>query len=312
VARSSHRVALPAGPRAPDDPPDGASLGGRQPANSGPGGAASSSSRSARAARSGSSAAAIARSTHSRRAPGVDRLGRVARIEAADREERHRGVLGGVADQLEADGRAPGLGRGLVDRADADVVDQRRVDSRRSRCGACVESPISMSGPTSSRTSATGMSSWPTCTPSAPTSLATEGRSLTISSAPSRSHSARAALATASQLLVGQVLLAQLHDLDASGDRGAQQVRKLAASAPARPRRSDRRSLPHTRYSARRRVERGARRRGLEGHAPKSDSGLASASVSAPANRHSPDMVVVGGGVIGLSSPGARASGACR
>ena len=62
----------------------------------------------------------------------VERLAEVARVEAADREERHRRVRGRVADQLEADRRPPGLGRRLVDRADADVVDDARRRPRRS------------------------------------------------------------------------------------------------------------------------------------------------------------------------------------
>ena len=139
---------------------------------------------------------------HPRRAR-AEHVREVARVEAADREERHRGVGGRVADELEPDGRAARLGRRLVDRADADVVDQARRRPRRSRSGAWVERPTSMSGPTSSRTSATGMSSWPTWTPSAPASRATHGRSLTISSAPSRSHSARAASRDDGELLVG-------------------------------------------------------------------------------------------------------------
>ena len=77
----------------------------------------------------------------------LEHLGEVARVQAADREERHRRVRGRVADQLEADGRAARLGRRLVHRA-------RRRCSRRApestasiSAGAWVESPISMSRP---------------------------------------------------------------------------------------------------------------------------------------------------------------------
>ncbi len=59
-----------------------------------------------------------------RRAGGPDRVD-VRRRDAADREERHGGVLGGVADELEPDRWAAGLGRRGMHRTDPDVVDRK-------------------------------------------------------------------------------------------------------------------------------------------------------------------------------------------
>ncbi len=118
-------------------------------------------------------------------------------------------------------------------------------------------------------------------------SRATSGRSLTISSAPSRSHSARAALGERDELLVGQVLLAQLHDVHAAGDRAAQQLRQLRA--PCAERRS-RQSTGTPGTAVRRRVARAAlvrlgRLRASEPQvsqataAPEHGAGLASAAM---------------------------------
>ena len=63
------------------------------------------------------------------------------------------------------------------------------------------------------------MSSWPTCTPSAPQAAARSGRSLSTNSAPAASQSARAVAAAASELVVGGVLVAQLEEVDAAGQR---------------------------------------------------------------------------------------------
>src|SRR5947209_10074847 len=49
--------------------------------------------------------------------------GHVGRRDASDGEERHRGVRGRVADELESDRRPAGLRRGGVHRPDSDVVD---------------------------------------------------------------------------------------------------------------------------------------------------------------------------------------------
>ena len=89
-----------------------------------------------------------------------------------------------------------------------------------------------MSGPTSSRTSAHRHVVLAHVHPVGARLGRDAGRSLTISSAPSRSHSALRGEATADELVVGEVLLAQLHDVDAAGDRGAQQVGQLALRRP--------------------------------------------------------------------------------
>ena len=81
-----------------------------------------------------------------------------------------RGDLGGFADQLEPGRGPPLLGGRLPDRADADVVD----GAARAAASICsrewVERPTIASGPMIRRASAGSMSSWPTWTPSAPSS----------------------------------------------------------------------------------------------------------------------------------------------
>ena len=72
----------------------------------------------------GSSASVSARTTATRLAPAVRTAAMLLRGDPADGEERHLRPGGRVADELEPDGRAPGLGRGGVDGADADVVDR--------------------------------------------------------------------------------------------------------------------------------------------------------------------------------------------
>ena len=85
-----------------------------------------------------------------------------------------------------------------------------------------------MSGPTSSRTSATAMSSWPTCTPSAPASQRDGGAVVDDQQGAQPLAQRPRGVGDRDQLVVGQVLLAQLHDLHAPGHRGAQEVRKIA------------------------------------------------------------------------------------
>ena len=132
--------------------------------------------------RSGSSASAIARSTHTRRAPAASTSAMLSCVDAADREERHGRVGGRVAHQLQAhraDGRAWSGSRAR----DRRRCSRRRAERDRRSCRAPRRSPpahgsrarSACPGPTSSRTSLTGMSSWPTCTPSAPACTRDEG-----------------------------------------------------------------------------------------------------------------------------------------
>ena len=140
--------------------------------------------RSSRAAASGSAASVSARTTAIRAAPGgrARRRGCSASMPPMAKNGTAR-VRGRVAHQLEPDRRAPGLGRGGVDRADADVVDAGwpRVDLRRA-CGWRGRRVRSARPP--ARACATGMSSWPTWTPSAPAATRQVGRSLTMNRAP--------------------------------------------------------------------------------------------------------------------------------
>ena len=118
---------------------------------------------------------------------GAGRERRRRRWPARSRRSRRTGRRAGrrVADQLEPDRRPSRLGRRRVDRPDADVVDAGvagRVDLRR----AVRREPDEPLGPTSSRACATGVSSCPTWTPSAPAASTRSGRSLRINSAPWR------------------------------------------------------------------------------------------------------------------------------
>ena len=71
---------------------------------------------------------------------------------------------------------------------DAELVGARRASAgRRAASGEWVERPTSRLARAAPRP--TGMSSWPTCTPSAPAASARSGRSLTQNSAPCSSHS---------------------------------------------------------------------------------------------------------------------------
>ena len=128
---------------------------------------AASAPRSRSATAAGSAASRIARTTPSRRGARCDDLGDVAGVDAADREERVRRIRGRVLDQAEPDAGAPLFGRRLPDRADADVVDGAMPAGGESAPLECVERPMITSGPSSSRASATGMSSCPRWTPSA-------------------------------------------------------------------------------------------------------------------------------------------------
>ena len=131
----------------------------------------------------------------------------------------------GVAHQLEPDRRPPGLGRGRVHRADADVVDVAPAPSsrRRGRSSICsgewVERPTRRSGPTIAR-AGDGVSSWPTCTPSAPAAATRSGRSLRMNSAPCAAQARGEASGRRHDLRRRGVLHAQLHEVDAAAQRG--------------------------------------------------------------------------------------------
>ena len=181
-----------------------------------------------------------------------------------------RRVRGGVADELQPDRRTPRLGRGRVDGPDADVVDERRRRTASISAGAWVESPISMSGADElahlrdrhvllADVHAVGAR------------LARdEGRSLTINSAPSRSHSARAALATATSSSSGSCF-SRSWTISTPPAIAARSRSGSAASA----RRRIRRSTPQTRYS------RAAARRSTPLGAEVWHGGMASASLTA-------------------------------
>ncbi len=135
-------------------------------------------------------------------------------------------MLRGVAHELEPDGRPSRLGGRLVQRTDADVVDQRLLDG--------VDLPTRMGGQPDQHVR--------------PDELADlDGGHVLLSDVhPVRPHLDRDRGAVvddqersqpltqsprrkgySGQLAVVEVLLAQLHDLDPSRDGGAQKLRKL-------------------------------------------------------------------------------------
>ena len=93
-----------------------------------------------------------------------------------------------LADELQPGQFGEVLGPRRKRRPDADVAGP--VEDRRRTCSAvCVLTPIRRAGTRIRRASLTLMSSWPRCTPSASTSRAMSGRSLTMNSVPvSRVH----------------------------------------------------------------------------------------------------------------------------
>ena len=180
---------------------------------------ASSAARAAAAP--GSSASAIARTTTTRRAPASSTAGERVRVDAADREPRRgrrRAPRGGRGRARSPGGPPSSASRGRGRRRSS-----RRPRRRRPARSECVERPTIRS-PTTARASGTGVSSWPTWTPSAPAASTRSGRSLRMNVAPASSHSARATCGRGEDLLVGRVLLAQLEDVDPVGQRGREHV----------------------------------------------------------------------------------------
>ena len=83
--------------------------------------------RSSAAAAPGSAASRIARTTQSRRAPAATTCSALPGSMPPIAEEGLGRVLGGVGDELQPDRRPPRFRRRLPDRADADVVDRPLV-----------------------------------------------------------------------------------------------------------------------------------------------------------------------------------------
>ena len=159
---------------------------------------------------------------------GADRAG----VDAADREPRQRRVRGRVARRARA--RPPGGPAWSASRAPARRrCSRRRSASPASTCaGECVDCPTSASAPTSARASATGRSSWPTWTPSAPAAATRSGRSLRMNSAPARAQRARGRSRAAARISSSsRVLVAQLEDVDAAAQRAVEQRARARAGA---------------------------------------------------------------------------------
>ena len=88
-------------------------------------------------------------------------------------------AAGGETGQAHGRGRVE-LGRGGEDRADAQIVDQGRIDGRQLAVAVMLRPRIA-SGPSAARAAAGARSAWPTCSPAAPDARATSSRLLTIS-----------------------------------------------------------------------------------------------------------------------------------
>ena len=222
-ARARSRALL-AGPALAATPPHRPPLRGR-----------AARARPADRARPRSGSAASGDGAHDDDARGArrgDRPDRAA-VDAPDREPRHGDRARGVAHGLQADGRA---GRAWsASRARGRRRCSRRRAPRRRR-PARRRAWRGRRGGRARRPRAPrprAASSWPTWTPSAPAATARSGRSLSTNSAPASWHSARAWAATAQQLVVAGVLVAQLEDVDAAGQRRGQHVAQRPASGAA-------------------------------------------------------------------------------
>ena len=196
-----------------------------------PPGGAGSSSRSRPRRASGSAASVSARTTATRVAPAPTTPADERGVDPADGEERHRGVRGRVAHQLEADRRPARLGRRGVHRARRRCSRRPAVRRRRSAPGECVESPTSRSAPTIARASRHGRVVLADVDAVGAAGRARSGRSLTISSAPAASHSRRVAPRRRRRSSSSSAVLdPQLDDVDAAAQRGARGTRRSCAS----------------------------------------------------------------------------------
>ncbi len=232
----------------------------------------------------------------------VDHLAEVASVQAADRKERHRGVLGRVSDQLQADGGAARLGRGFVHGTYAYVVGLRRirgVDLLRG-VGRQADQHIRADQLANLVNRHVVLPDVHAVGPR----LHGDRRSVVDDEEGPQPLAKRASgVGHRDEPVVAQVLLAQLYDLNAPGHCCSQEVRKLA---PVGTRLIGvRLGRPIGHRPAHEVQPRGAKSRpplgaGVShGHGPKSDTGLASGCM--PRHRSSPDVLVLGGGVIGLS-----------
>jgi glycine oxidase len=241
---------------------------------------------------------------------GVEHVADVRRVQAADREERHVGVRGGVAHQLDADGRTAELRRRLVDGSDTDVVDERRaVGVGRSgrvdlRLGVRREADqhvvaeqradVGDGRVVLSDVRAVGAD------------LARDERAVVDDQQRADPLAQRArGVRDGGELVVGELLVAQLHDVDAAGDSRADHVGQLAPAGfgvadQIQPRGGD----PRASFAAEvvHRAPKSFMQSSLAGPACVESADCPRASINAMRESHgSADLLVVGGGVIGLS-----------
>ena len=112
---------------------------------------------------------------------------------------------------------------------------RRRDRPRRSPPGLWVERPTSMSGPTISRTSCTREVVLSDVDPVGPGLGRHRGAVVDDQQRPEPLAQRRGGRGDGRELVVGELLLAQLHDVHAARHRGADQVGKLDSSAGPRP-----------------------------------------------------------------------------
>ena len=178
--------------------------------------------RSDSAAAAGSSASRIARTTPSRRAPAPTTSPALDGSMPPIAKKGWAVCCAACEIEVQPDSRAPLFRRRLPDRPDADVVD-RLLAGGGDLLLEWVERPTIASGPRISLASCTGMSSWPTWTPSASQARARCG--VVVDDEEGAVGVAEPAEGERGQLDLAarQRLLAQLHDVDAAVQRGAQQ-----------------------------------------------------------------------------------------
>ncbi len=237
----------------------------------------------------------------------------VGGLDAADGKEGHRGMGGRVADELEAHGRPPWLGRGGMDGSDADVVGpgrHRRVDLL-GAVGREADEPLVAylgsglwhRGIVLADVDAVGVD----CRGQIRSVVEDEQRAVL------GAQGAKAPAGDEDLLVVG-VLAAQLHDVDAALEGGAQKMVGAGVADEVQPRACQPvMAVTHSHQSGRSAalaswLRNGSPTRGLRGRKVKRSADRQNLNRVMPAqgghlhDRTSEfDLAVVGAGVIGLS-----------
>jgi glycine oxidase len=236
------------------------------------------------------------------RRAGRERLVEIAQVQASDREERHLRVQSGVADQLDADRRPIGLRRRLVYRSDADVVHER-LAARGHRLGGVdlgrrVRREPDQHVASHELAHLRGLQVVLTNVYPIGADLARDERAVVDDQQRADPLAQRArGVRDGGELVVAELLVTQLHDVDAAGDGRANHLGEVAPAGfgvahEIQARRRETRTPVAAEVGRAHRVSLAGRTRAVS----RSQS---RASINAMA--HSPDVLVIGGGVIGLS-----------